>query len=286
MIIVDFSGTIVAAIMANIHYNEYMSGKQDPDSLPEPITEERIRLSVLSSLRNYSSRYKDEYGKMVIACDGQNYWRKEIFPYYKVKRKLDRDASSVDWTNVFNIIKTIREEIKKFLPYPVIEVERAEGDDVIAALVEMESTNQDKVLIISRDKDLKQLQKYSWVKQYNPVDKRWEVCDNPKDFLAEHILIGDTGDSIPNVYSAENSIALGVRQSAATAKRKSLGKAGALPERYELNEKLIDLSLIPSDVVWEILDEYQKQINKNKGKLLFYLTSHGLDTLAASIQDF
>jgi hypothetical protein len=44
--------------------------------------------------------------------------------------------------------------------------------------------------------------------------------------------------------------------------------------------------LIPSDVVWEILDEYQKQINKNKGKLLFYLTSHGLDALAASIQDF
>jgi hypothetical protein len=276
MIIVDFSGTIVAAIMANVYVN--------PD---EPVSEERIRWSVLSSLKNYNQRYKAEYGQMVIACDGQNYWRKELFPYYKVKRKLDRDASKFDWTHIFGIIKIIREEIKKYLPYPVIEVDRAEGDDVIAALVSMDTTAKDKVLIISRDKDLKQLQKYSWVKQYNPVDKRWEVCNNAKEFLAEHILIGDTGDSIPNVYSAENSIALGVRQSAATAKRKALGKGGALsPERYELNEKLINLDFIPNDVIWDILGEYQKQVNKNKGKLLFYLTSHGLDTLAASIQDF
>jgi 5'-3' exonuclease, N-terminal resolvase-like domain/T4 RNase H, C terminal len=276
MIIVDFSGTIVAAIMANVYLN--------PD---EPVNEERIRWSVLSSLRNYNTKFKAEYGKLIVACDGQNYWRKEIFPYYKVKRKLDRDASSFDWTHIFGIIKRIREEIKKFLPYPVIEVERAEGDDVIATLVEMDSTFKDKVLIISRDKDLKQLQKYPWVKQWNPVDKRWEVAENPKEFLAEHILIGDVGDSIPNVYSAENSIALGIRQSAATAKRKALGKAGALsPERYELNEKLVDLSFIPSDVTWEILAEYEKQINKPKGKLLFYLMSHGLDQLAASIQDF
>jgi 5'-3' exonuclease, N-terminal resolvase-like domain/T4 RNase H, C terminal len=276
MIIVDFSGTIVAAIMANVYLN--------PD---EPVNEERIRWSVLSSLRNYNSKFKAEYGKLVIACDGNKYWRKEIFPYYKVKRKLDRDASRFDWTHIFGIIKTIREEIKKFLPYPVIEVERAEGDDVIATLVEMDSTFKDKVLIISRDKDLKQLQKYPWVKQWNPVDKRWEVAENPKEFLAEHILIGDVGDSIPNVYSAENSIALGVRQSAATAKRKALGKAGALsPERYELNEKLVDLSFIPSDVTWDILADYEKQINKPKGKLLFYLMSHGLDQLAASIQDF
>jgi len=287
MIIVDFSGTIVAATMANIHYQQYMINESDPDSLPEPISEDRIRWSVLSSLKNYNTRYRDQYGKMVIACDGQNYWRKEIFPFYKVKRKLDRDASTIDWTNVFKVIKTVREEIKKYLPYPVIEVDRAEGDDVIATLVEMDTTLKDNVLIISRDKDLKQLQIYPWVKQYNPVDKRWEVAENPKDFLAEHILIGDVGDSIPNVYSPDNCIALGQRQSPATAKRKALGKAGALtPERYELNEKLIDLRFIPSDVTWEILAEYEKQINKPKGKLLFYLMSNGLDTLAASIQDF
>lgn len=275
MIIVDFSGTIVAALMANVYLN--------PD---EAVSEERIRWSILSSLKNYKSRYGAEYGKMVIACDGQNYWRKEIFPYYKVKRKINRDNDQFDWTHMFKIIKTIREEIKKYLPYPVIEVDRAEGDDIIGVLVQMATDERDKVLIISRDKDLKQLQKYSWVKQYNPVDKRWEVCDDPKAFLAEHILIGDTGDSIPNVYSPDNSIAIGLRQKAATAKRKELGQAGALEGRYELNEKLIDLERIPNDISFEIIEEYERQINKNKGKLLFYLTSNGLDQLAANIQDF
>jgi hypothetical protein len=276
MIIVDFSGTIVAALMVNVYLN--------PN---EPVSEERIRWSVLSSLKNYKSRYGKEYGQLVVACDGQNYWRKEIFPYYKVKRKINRDADKFDWTHMFAIVKVIREEIKKYLPYPVIEVDRAEGDDVIAALVEMiETSTREPVLIISRDKDLKQLQKHSFVKQYNPVDKRWEVCNNASEFLAEHILIGDTGDSIPNAYSPDNSIALGIRQKSATEKRKALGKAGALPDRYELNEKLIDLGKIPNDIVWAIIEEYEVQINKNKGKLLFYLTSHGLDTLAASIQDF
>ena len=275
MIIVDFSGTIVAALMANVYLN--------PD---EPVSEERIRFSVLASLRNYQNRFRAEYGNLVVACDGQNYWRKDIFPYYKVKRKIDRDASKFDWTHMFNIVKTIREEIKKYLPYPVIEIDKAEGDDVIAALVQQVTDEKDKVLIISRDKDLKQLQKYSQVSQYNPVDKRWEVCNNPQEFLLEHILIGDVGDSIPNIYSPDNCIALGQRQAPATAKRKAAGKDGGLPGRVELNEKLIDLDNIPSDIVWSIIGEYEKQINKPKGKLLFYLTSHGLDTLAANIQDF
>src|ERR1700744_3143625 len=170
MIIVDFSGTIVAALMANVYLN--------PD---EPVSEERIRFSVLASLRNYQNRFRAEYGNLVVACDGQNYWRKDIFPYYKVKRKIDRDASKFDWTHMFNIVKTIREEIKKYLPYPVIEIDKAEGDDVIAALVQQVTDEKDKVLIISRDKDLKQLQKYSQVSQYNPVDKRWEVCNNPQE---------------------------------------------------------------------------------------------------------
>src|SRR5574337_1039803 len=149
MIVVDFSGTIVAAIMSFVYLN--------PDV---EINEDRIRLSVLASLKNYRATHKAEYGNLVVACDGKNY----------------------------PLIDKIKEEIKKYTPYAVVEVDRAEADDVIATLVQMTTDEKDKVLIISRDKNLKQLQKYPWVRQYNPVDKRWEDCVDPKAFLFEHIV--------------------------------------------------------------------------------------------------
>src|SRR5574337_273900 len=177
MIVVDFSGTIVAAIMSFVYLN--------PDV---EINEDRIRLSVLSSLKNYRATHKAEYGNLVVACDGKNYWRKEIFPYYKIKRKVHREEGTIDWGKIYPLIDKIKEEIKKYTPYAVVEVDRAEADDVIATLVQMTTDEKDKVLIISRDKNLKQLQKYPWVRQYNPVDKRWEDCVDPKAFLFEHIV--------------------------------------------------------------------------------------------------
>jgi hypothetical protein len=274
MILVDFSGTIVAAIMSSLYLN--------PD---QELDEARVRWSVLSSLKSYKATFK-EYGDLVIACDGKNYWRKEIFPYYKCKRKKSRDEDKFDWTAIFKSIEKIKGEVKDFLPYPLIEVNRAEADDVIAVLVKQMTVVDDKVLIISRDKDLKQLQKYPQVKQFNPVEKVWLDCPNPRNFLHDHIITGDTGDSIPNIFSDDNSFAIGKRQSPATAKRMVNYLTEGLEGRYELNEKLIDLEQIPSEICWNILGEYESQINKGRKKLLMYLLKHDLSALAASLQDF
>jgi len=94
------------------------------------------------------------------------------------------------------------------------------------------------------------------------------------------------GDSIPNIFSPENCIAIKQRQNAATVGRVADFTNPKYQDRFVLNEKLIDLSFIPNDITFSILREYAEQLQKPKGKLLFYLTSHGLDKLTASLQDF
>ena len=75
-----------------------------------------IRHMILNSLRMYNKKYRDEYGQMVLACDGFNTWRKEFFPEYKAARKKNRSASDLDWNNIFTSLNEIREEIKENLP--------------------------------------------------------------------------------------------------------------------------------------------------------------------------
>ena len=70
-----------------------------------------------------------------------NYWRKEIFPYYKQNRKKSRESSNLDWDSIFQTLNKIRDEIKENFPYKTIEVMNAEADDIIASLVFKMSKN-------------------------------------------------------------------------------------------------------------------------------------------------
>ena len=73
MIIVDLNQVMLSNLMMQLgnHTNAQ-------------VEENMVRHMVLNSLRSYKQKFSDEYGEMVIACDNRNYWRKQIFPYYKV----------------------------------------------------------------------------------------------------------------------------------------------------------------------------------------------------------
>lgn len=93
-----------------------------------------IRHMILNSLRMYNKKYRDEYGQMVLACDGFNTWRKDFFPEYKAARKKNRSASDLDWNNIFTSLNEIREEIRDHLPWKVLHLDGTEADDIIATL--------------------------------------------------------------------------------------------------------------------------------------------------------
>ena len=157
MIIVDLNQIMISNLMVQINGRNAVE-----------LSEDLVRHMVLNSLRAHNKRFRKEYGEMVIACDSGNVWRREVFPNYKAGRKKVRDKSGHDWTTIFEIMSKIKNELKEHMPYKVIEVDTAEADDIIAALVKKSYYTNQNVLILSGDKDFIQLHN-NRVKQYNPV---------------------------------------------------------------------------------------------------------------------
>ena len=50
-----------------------------------------IRHTVLNNIRLIRQKFKNQYGEVVICCDGRNSWRKQISPQYKANRKKSKD---------------------------------------------------------------------------------------------------------------------------------------------------------------------------------------------------
>jgi 5'-3' exonuclease len=260
------------------------------------MSDDLIRHMFLVSLKFNRNKFKDEYGEIVLCCDGKNSWRREAFPYYKASRRTNREKSELDWNELFRIMADIREEVAEHFPYKVIHIDRCEADDIIGTVchefgTEL-NTGSEKFLILSGDKDYIQLQRYANVDQYDPVRKKWIRHENPDDFLVEHIFKGDTGDGIPNVLSADNCLVIGERQKPMTAKKMETlrGSIDNLDEltkiRYHRNKMLIDLSDTPVVYKAQILDSYNQEKTIGRSKLLNYFIHKKLKNLMSEIGDF
>ena len=246
---------------------------------------------VLTSLRSYEKQYIDEYGEVVLAYDSRHYWRKDVFPYYKQNRKKDREKSGHDWSQIFEVLNKIRDEIKEYFPYKVIEVHGAEADDVISTLCKNKRP-KDRILILSGDKDFIQLQKYPGVRQYNPITKRPVTNEDPHKYIKEHVMRGDKSDGIPNFLSSDDTFVTGVRQKPISQK-KMIKWVEQTPEQfcldteqmrnYHRNQRLIDFDFVPEEIEQKILDEYNSLNISGKKVPLEYFKEHQLNEL---MQDF
>jgi hypothetical protein len=258
------------------------------------VDEGMVRHMVLNSIRMYKTKFGPDFGEFVIACDNKNYWRRQLFPYYKANRKKSQAESELDWKAIFECLNKIRGELKEFFPYRVIDVESAEADDVIGTLCQEFGNTNEKILILSGDKDFQQLQQYINVQQYDPVRKKKIICNDPDRFLLEHIIKGDAGDGIPNILSDDNSFVVGKRQSPVTQKKLDTLAALNLDGKYDhpnfrnyiRNKQLIDLTQIPANVRQKILESYAEQSGKKSPNLLNYFIVNRLRNLTDSIGDF
>jgi len=283
MILIDYSQISIAAFYAQ------------PNA---ELTEGFLRHLILNTIRMYSKKYKDEYGQVVLACDGGNSWRKGIFPQYKANRKKAREASTMDWKLFFELLNMIREEIKENFPYKVVHIDRTEADDVIAVLIEQtqEFGKNEPVMIISSDGDFIQLHKYKNVKQFSPIQKKLVSDPNPHLYLFEHIMRGDSGDGIPNILSADSTFVDGGRQTPISKKKIDgwLEKAEDLKSvmneetyrNYQRNKQLIDLSVIPESIKQNIINTYEEQKIAPRAKILDYLIKKRCRMLVDSVQEF
>jgi 5'-3' exonuclease len=286
MIIVDMNQVMIASLMASLRGQPH-------------VEENLIRHMVLNTLRVNRLKFKDQFGDMVIACDDKNYWRKQIFPYYKASRKQMREKSPLDWNAIFQTLNKIRDEIRDNFPYPVIRVESAEADDIIASFCHENGRELggDPILILSGDKDFMQLQKYANVKQYDPVRKRFLECSDPNKFLVEHILRGDSGDGVPNFLSSDDTFVSNSRQKQLRQKvidqilsadwpEDWTGMNEELIRNFNRNRLLIDLDRVPDEIRDEVKTQYQQQSEKDRSKLFNYFIKNKLKHMMENINEF
>ena len=276
MILIDFSQTIIAGLMAQLKVND------------GEVSEDLLRHMIINSLRNYQKRYAEEYGEIVLCTDSAHPWRREYFPLYKANRKKARANDDMDWTLIFDTLHKVKMEIKENFPYRYMAVDRCEADDIIAVLCK---EADEKVLIVSGDKDFQQLHKYDYVTQWSPNLNQFVVQDDAEGFLKEHTLRGDKSDGIPNILSNDNCMVEGIRQTPLRKPvfdaymRMTIESDDKYYRNYLRNQTLIDFDFIPEDVESRILKEYEKTAPVT-GKVFDYLRTHRLDDLLNNVEDF
>ena len=305
MVILDFS----QIFLANIFIDPQMSLLSK-----NPTEENRLFLKHMSfnTVRAYNVKYGKQYGQMVIALDGQNLWRREYFPNYKITRKASRDKSDLDWDYIFSVGNEIKEDMEKYFPFPMIGCDGAEADDVIGVLTKLKSENSDEedimgrstaepIMILSSDGDFVQLHKYPNVKQFSPAQKKLvKSTVNPKRFLIEKIITGDTGDSVPNIRTGDDFFERKVagekvRQPPITQKYidqllkdPSAFNSAEDKRNFDRNETLISFDKIPSAVYNNIVDVYNAKKDKKVSKLelMNYFVANRMQQLNSNVQDF
>jgi carboxylesterase type B len=282
MIIFDYNQVAISNLMEQI------------GSSKTQVEPNLVRHMILNTIRTYVKKFKATHGpEVVIACDNKNYWRREIYPHYKAGRKKARESSGHDWAAIFECLGQIKQELKDYSPYRVVEVETCEADDIIASLVQKHSATQ-KIMILSSDKDFAQLQRYPNVEQFSPILKKYIKEPLPLMQLKQLIIRGDKGDGIPNILTKDDVFIVGGRQKPIT-EAKIIGWMNQEPKdfcneemlrNFSRNETLIDLTKIPESLKEKILDTYESATGKSKQQFMNYMIANRLKNLIEVIDEF
>ena len=279
MILLDFSQVMIASFMS-IGRGRVV------------VEEELLRHTVLNTIRQYRRQFKEyDTNGFVICCDSVHNWRKESFPEYKASRKKKKEDDTTDWKSLYAFLDEMIEDLRENFPYKVIQVDRAEADDIIAVLNEHVATNP--TLIISSDKDFIQLHKYEGLVQWSPLTKQF-ITGDPVESLYEKLIRGDAGDGVPNILSSDDVLITEGKRQTPVTKKKLEAWRGKKPEEfctedmlrnYYRNRTMVDLSQTPETIRINIINQFKEQVPKQNG-LMSYFVEKRLKNLMEHIEDF
>ena len=123
---------------------------------------------VLNSLRYAKKRYKAD--EVIVLLDGYGSWRKDVYPEYKGNRGKDKAESDIDWKEVYEGLNILTDVMQKDFPFKVIGKDKVEADDGIGIITQHYHDTHN-IVILSEDKDFKQLLLLSNVKLAMPIKK-------------------------------------------------------------------------------------------------------------------
>ena len=106
-ILIDLNQFMLAAIFKSLS-----EGFSTSDMMDENV----VRHILLNQIRSNRVKFKKQYGEIVICCDSKNTWRKEFFPYYKIRRNRNKQKSDLDWSKLYDIMGKLKKELKEHFP--------------------------------------------------------------------------------------------------------------------------------------------------------------------------
>ena len=275
-LLVDFSQIFIGSYMTSAKYGD--------------ISMEALRPTVLNTLRLYRNKFTKEYGELVLCCDSKGSWRKELFPNYKASRKKVKSTADTDWQDLYDKLNLLKSELAEWFPYKLIQVDKAEADDIIAVLVDLLG---ERTLILSSDKDFVQLHNFN-VRQYSPIQKKF-VEGDAKWSLHEKLIKGDVGDGVPNIMSDDNVFIDEGRRQKPITKKKIEAWFDLEPEMFcdnemlrnlNRNRQLIDLSKVPESICINITKRFKETQVGDRKRLLTYFVEHRLKNLTENLSEF
>jgi 5'-3' exonuclease len=245
-------------------------------------------------LHSIKKAYNEFGADHIVMCLEGSSFRKNIYPDYKLNRKLSRLKKTEKELEDEKIIMEAFDDLCNYLDkstnVSVIRCPVAEADDVIAVFTQMHP--DDRHIIVSSDQDYYQLINenisiYNGVEQTvinhkgffkdnKPViDKKTKApkpAVDPKYFLFKKIIRGDTSDNIKPAYPGvrENGTKnkVGIREAYEDLDNKGFkwnnfmlqnildldGNECKVRDKYLLNTSLIDLTAQPDDIKIKCID--------------------------------
>jgi 5'-3' exonuclease len=194
-------------------------------------------------------------------CKREHIWRNDIFPKYKANRTNGPEDGFMGGP----FFKMAYEDelfqkggIKAVLKHPHLE-----ADDCIAISVKhlINKYPECKIYIITSDRDYLQLNAHNvqlYTLTYKNLAEGKTSTGNSENDLKIKIIMGDVSDNIPSVFPK-----CGIKTAQKCIEdeeffKKKMGNNEAHYKQYELNERLINFNMIPSNYVEEFLITIKK----------------------------
>ena len=176
-------------------------GKYNAGGSPEDQAGLALHMA-LNTLKSFYRRVKPD--QVAMAFEGADNWRKTYTRSEQCVSKRGYKANRVKDDSLapfFELIRSFEDLARNHTSLVCLSHPLLEGDDSLAAYTQHYSALGDEVIILSGDKDFKQLLKLPGVSILNP-DKLGDLrtCDDPEFFMFEKAIRGDAGDNVISAY--------------------------------------------------------------------------------------
>ena len=286
MILVDMSHLLMRNLFMNLKdiynkdTNEYNGGY-----LAHVVVQ-----NVLSFARDFGASKENP---CVICVDAKPSWRHDYYEEnctkfgeydgmtYKGHRVKD---DSIPWDDIYATFESVLNGLAENTDFIVMNVEKAEGDDIIAVLARYnEFVNKTVSYVISSDKDFKQLQTEKiWI--YDPIKKLILPEIDREQEIKVKCIAGDKGD---NILAIKKQVGEKTALKMVAELDDILKTNADMRAKYEFNSNLINFDFIPSWLQKDIVMKYKEQhFNYNATGVLKFCSEHRLQKLATRVGEF